>query len=205
MPNTNANKYHFDVKNCYRVKGVRQEDGSIDFTEGTPVAEPGLMSFEASATGDISTIRADGIDYIVVSNNGGYDLTLNFVKVSDAFKTDLLGEVQDPATGIIYEDADAEPSPFALMGEFKGDVEGIRWIYYNVTANRTSQNGDNKENQKEPDTESITAKASPLPVTINDEEKNIVRGAITKSINAATYNAWFTQVTLPTGAASQGG
>lgn len=197
-----SNKYHYDVKNCYRVKGTRNADGTVTFGE-TPVAEPGLMSFEAAANGDQMTIRADGIDYIVLNNNNGYDLTLNFVKVSDAFRIDQLGEVVDPATGIQYEHAAGECAPFALMGEFKGDVEGIRWIYYNVTANRPNQKGDNKEKQKEPDTESITCKASPLPIEIDGEEVDVIRAGVTKSMNADSWANWFKQVTLPRGAAQQ--
>ena len=50
---------------------------------------------------------------------------------------------------------------------------------------------------REPDTESISVQASPLPVTIDGTEKNIVRGGVTKSSNAATYNQWFTKVCLP--------
>ena len=199
---TKKNKYHYDVKNCYRFKGTRNDDGTITYSE-TPVREPGIRSFEAEAQGDLTVIRADGIDYIVAANNAGYEITLNFVKVSDEFKVDQLGEVVDPKTGIQYEDANATPAPFALCGEFKGDVEGIRWIYYNVTASRTNDAGDNKDNQKEPDEESITCKASPLPVTIDGDEHEIVKAAITKSMNAETWGAWFTGVTLPGGAAEQ--
>ena len=83
------------------------------------------------------------------------------------------------------------------MGEFKGDKEGIRWIFYNCTANRPNVKGENKDNQKEPDTESLNVKASPLPVTISNAEVNIVRGGITPTMNAATYNAWFNQVIIP--------
>ena len=103
----------------------------------------------------------------------------------------------DDATGIQYEDADADPKPFAIMGEFKGDAEGIRWIYYNCVASRIKQAGENKDKQKEPDSEELEVTSSPLPVTIGGEEKNIVRGGLTKSMNAATYDAWFTKVCLP--------
>jgi hypothetical protein len=83
------------------------------------------------------------------------------------------------------------------MGEFKGDAEGIRFIYYNVTATRPNQAGENKDNMREPDMESISVQASPLPVVIDGKECNIVRGGVTKSANAATYNQWFTKVCLP--------
>ena len=193
MPNI----YHYDVKNCYYIPGVRNEDGTVTFDASRVRQEKGLMSMEMQANGETSKIRADGIDYIVFSSNNGYTGTLNFVQISDQFRQDNLAEKVDISTGIQYEDADSTPTPFALMGEFKGDAEGVRWIYYNCTASRPNANGDNKDNQKEPDTESLSMTVSPLPVTIDGKEVNIVKGGITKSANAETYNKWFTKVTIP--------
>lgn len=196
MPNAN-NTYHYDVKNCYYCPGTRNADGTVTFDASRIRQEAGLRSMEMQAQGEMTKIRADGIDYIIIASNNGYEGTLNFVKISDQFRIDCLGEVADITTGIQYEDADATPAPFALMGEFKGDAEGIRWIYYNCTASRPNQAGDNKENMREPDEESVSVTASPLPVTIDGAERNIVRGGVTKSMNAATYNQWFTKVCLP--------
>ena len=192
-----ANKYRYDVKNCYYCPGKRNADGSITFDETRIRQEPGLQSMDMQAEGDISKIRADGIDYIIIASNNGYTGTLNFVKISDQFRQDCLAETVDITTGIQYEDADATPDPFALMGEFKGDTEGIRFIYYNCTASRPNQTGENKDNMREPDTESLSLQASPLPCVIDGTEKNIVRGGVTKSANAATYNQWFSKVCLP--------
>ena len=141
-----ANKYRYDVKNCYYCPGKRNADGSITFDETRIRQEPGLQSIDMQAEGDISKIRADGIDYIIIASNNGYTGTLNFVKISDQFRQDCLAETVDITTGIQYEDADATPDPFALMGEFKGDTEGIRFIYYNCTASRPNQTGENKDN-----------------------------------------------------------
>lgn len=192
-----ANMYHYDVKNCHYIPGERNADGTVTYDTARARQEEGLMSMDLAAQGDVSKIRADGIDYIIYASNNGYQGSLNFVRVSDQFRKDNLGETEDLLTGIQYEDADAVPTPFALMGEFKGDQEGIRWIFYNCTASRPSVAGDNKENQKEPDTESLDVTASPLPVEIGGKEVNIVRGGITKSKNAATYNNWFTKVCIP--------
>lgn len=191
------NKYRYDVKNCYYCPGTRNADGTVTFDVSKIRQEPGLMSIDMQAQGGISRTRADGIDYIIIASNNGYNGTLNFVHISDQFRRDCLAETADITTGIQYEDADATPDPFALMGEFKGDVEGIRWIYYNCTASRPNQAGDNKDNMREPDTESVSVQVSPLPVTIDGTERNIVRGGVTKSSNAATYNQWFTKVCLP--------
>lgn len=196
MATAKKNKYHYDVKNCHYCPGTRNDDGTVTFT-GTPVKELGLMSMDMSAEGDTTKIRADGIDYIVIMSNNGYTGTLNFVKISDQFRKDCLNEKADTTTGMQYEDADADPVPFALMGEFKGDQEGIRWIYFNCVASRPNQAGENKDNQKEPDTEELSVTASPLPITIDGEDVNVVRGGITKSMKEETYNAWFDRVVIP--------
>lgn len=190
------NRYHYDVKNCHYCTGTQNEDGTLTFS-GEVKAMPGLVSMEMSAEGEVSKKRADGIDYIVISDNNGYSGKLTFIKIPEEFKTDCLSEKIDEKTGIQYEDADAAPVPFALTGEFKGDKEGIRWIYYNCTASRPGQGGENKDNQKEPDTEELSLTASPLPVSIEGKDVNIVRGGITKSMNAATYEAWYKQVCIP--------
>lgn len=190
------NKYHYDVKNCHYCPGEWNEDGTITYEEAVkPVY--GLISMDMGPEGDTSRVRADGHDYIVIVSNNGYSGNLNFVKVPDEFREDCLSEKRDEKTGIQYENADAEQKPFALMGEFKGDKEGIRWIFYNCTASRTKVAGDNKDNQKEPDTEELSVTASPVMVEINGEEINIVRGGITKSMNEATYKSWFKQVCIP--------
>lgn len=190
------NLYHYDVKNCHYCKCNKQEDGTITFNNEVKPLQ-GMKSIDMGAEGDTSKIRADGIDYLVIVSNNGYSGTANVVKVPEDFKVDCLAEKVDETTGIQYEDADAEPSPFALMGEFKGDKEGIRWIFYNCVASRIKQAGDNKDNQKEPDTEEISITASPLPVIIGGKEVNIVRGGITRSMKEETYNEWFKRVCIP--------
>jgi len=191
------NIYHYDVLNAHYVKGVRKEDGTIDFSTGTAKALPGLMSMDLGAQGDTNVIRADGINYIATVSNEGYSGKLTFVKIPEEFKVDCLGEVKDTATGIQYENADVEPSPFALMGEFKGDQEHIRWIFYNCIASRPSAKGDNKSPMKDPDTEDLTVTASPLPATIGADTVSIVKGGVLKSDNETTYTSWYTKVTLP--------
>jgi len=199
---TRANLYHYDVKNCYYFKGTKDENGNISFDGASGVSLPGLRSLDVSAEGDTTKIRADGRDYIVVVSNDGYTGTATFVKISDQFKRDCLNEVIDQATGMQYENADAEPNPFALVGEFKGDSENIRFVFFNCTASRPNVKGENKDNMKEPDEEELNFTASPLPLTVSDGNEgtvdiNVVRGAIKKSDNATTWGAWFTTLQLP--------
>lgn len=200
-----ANKYHYDVMNCHYAKGTKSNDGTIDYSQAVQKSLPGLVSMDMSPEGETNKIRADGIDYIVYTSNNGYSGKLNFVMIDQEFRQDCMAEVVDESTGMAYEDADKEFEPFALTGEFKGDKEGIRWIYYNCTAGRTNQKGENKDNQKEPDMEELEVTVSPLKVNISGEEKSIVRGGITKTMNSTTYEQWFAKVIIPGQAVSGGG
>lgn len=195
MPRNNT--YHYDVKNCHFFPGTRNADGSITYAAGAGIPIPGLRSMNLGSEGDTTRIRADGIDYIVISGNNGYSGTLNFVQIPDEFREKCLSEVVDATTGIQYEDANADPKPFALVGEFKGDVKNIRWIFYNCVAARPAVAGDNKDNMKEPDTEELSLTVSPVPHTVNSKEVNLVRAGITEGANNVTYNHWFDQVVLP--------
>lgn len=127
------NKYHFDVKNCRYCPGVLNEDGSVTYGD-TVKPIYGLMSMDLGAEGDTAKTRADGHDYIIIVSNNGYSGTLNFVMVPDEFKVDCLAEKVDEKTGMQYEDADASPAPFALMGSLKEIKKGFAGFF--ITALR---------------------------------------------------------------------
>lgn len=189
------NKYHYDLKNVHYAKGTKNEDGTI--TYAPPVRIPGAMSMDISAEGDTSKIRADGTDYIVVVSNNGYSGNVTFVQVPDNFKQDCLSEEIDETNGLQFEDANAEPSPFALLFEFAGDAKNKRHVLYNCTASRPSIAGENKDNQKEPDTEELELTSSPTVFVINGEERSVVKANSTPTTKAEIYNAWYTQVVVP--------
>lgn len=189
------NKYHYDLKNVHYAKGTKNEDGTI--TYAPPIRMPGAMSMDISAEGDTSKIRADGTDYIVVVSNNGYSGSITMVQVQDNFKQDCLAEEVDEENGVQFEDANAEPAPFALLFEFVGDVKNKRHVLYNCTASRPSIAGENKDNQKEPDTEELELTSSPTTFIVNGEERSVVKANSTPETKADTYNAWYTQVIIP--------
>ena len=189
------NKYHYDLKNVHYAKGTKQEDGTI--TYDVPKRMPGAMSMDISAEGDTTPIRADGTNYLVIVSNNGYSGSITMVQVNDDFKQDCLGEQVDTANKIQYEDANAEPSPFALLFEFMGDVKNKRHVLYNCTASRPPLVGENKDNQKEPDTEELELTASPATMMIGAEEKSIVKANTVEETDPDVYRAWYTQVITP--------
>lgn len=189
------NKMHFDLQNVHYAPATIGEDGT--FSYGKWKAHKGAMSIDLSPEGDSSTIRADGIDYIVVNNNNGYSGDLNVVSADDEFKRDCVGEVLDEEKNIQYEDADAMTPHFALSFEFKGDVKNKRHVFYNCTCGRPNVTGENKDNQKEPDTDTYSIKASPAVFKIGEEEKHIVKGNSIPETDEEVYKNWFDKVIVP--------
>lgn len=195
------NKYHYDLKNVHYALGTKGEDGTI--TYAVPKRLRGAMSMDISAEGDTTKVRADGIDYIVVVSNNGYSGSITMVMVPDDFKADCLAEQVDATNKIQYEDAQAEPATFALLFEFVGDKKNKRHVLYSCTASRPSLKGENKDSQKEPDTEDLEITSSPALLTVNGEEKTIVKSSTTMETEPTVYDAWYTEVVIPGKAPTQ--
>lgn len=189
------NVYHYDVTDVYYAPGEKQENGSILFSK--PIREYGIQSIEATPEGDSKITRADGIDYLTVNSNKGYTGKIGIIKVSDRFKKDCLGERFDKVTGIQYEDAEAEPRPFALIFSFVGDKRHKRHVMYNNIATRIADKGENKENQKEPDTEEISFTCTPCLMEINGELKQIVKANTTMDSTPEVFKMWHRKVIIP--------
>lgn len=176
---TPKNKVHYDLKDVYAAP-VTIADGVVTF--GTPEPLGGSISLDLAAQGDIIKLRADGMDYYVAHSNNGYDGSLNMAQVPDDFKTKYLGYTVSAKDKVLVENAMAERAPFALLFTFKGDRNCRRHVLYNCYANRPGIKGENKENMKEPDTESLPIRALPLPdgsvkaSTTADTPESVVSG-----------------------------
>ena len=114
--------------------------------------------------------------------------------IPDSFRTDILGEVTD-SNGVFIEAADVNSSPFALLFQFEGDANNVRHVLYNCTATRPSVSGQTTEDTIEPQTETLTIKASQIYVAAISH--SVVKGRCSAD-NATTYNAWFESVYVPT-------
>lgn len=180
---TKENKVHYDLDNVYFAP-LDIVDGVATF--GKPVRERGAMSMDLSPKGDNVTVRADAMDYYNAVSNNGYDGSINFVQISDAFKMAHLG-YRKTETGVLIEDANAEHKPFAMLYEFKGDQKHRRHVLYHGMANRPNEKGENKDSQKSPDTESLPVKFSPLP-------GGRVKASTTADTTDTVYSKWFDAV-----------
>ena len=159
MAETKKNKVHYDLQNVYVAPLTLDDSDAVTF--GTPERLYGAVGMDLSAQGNTTTLRADGINYYVNTSNQGYQGDL--VLVENA-KTD-------------------QPKAFALLYEFQGDVHARRHVLYNCLAARPNVAGENKDNQREPDTEAMTITASPLP-------DGNVKASTTADTPETVYNNW---------------
>jgi phi13 family phage major tail protein len=127
--------------------------------------------------------RADGMDYYVVNDNLGYSGDLNIAMVPDWFRQDYLNETLDDTAKVLVENSNNNPKPFAMTFEFAGDASRRRHVLYNVATSRPNIHGENKDNQKEPDTDTLSLTASPLP-------DGRVKASTTKDTPDDIYKGW---------------
>lgn len=183
-----SNKVHYDVKNVHLWPLAQADDGTFSF--GEVHKEPSIMSLDLSAEGDQIKTRANGVDYYVTYSNNGYSGDMNFVMLSDAFKEKYLKESLHATDKVLTEHANAEPQAFAMAFEFVGDAKNRRHILYNGIASRPNIQGDNKDNQREPDTETLSTTFSPL-------DNGWVKSSTTDETPDEVFNNWFTTPYLP--------
>lgn len=181
MGNT-ENKVHYDLTNVHVASlSIDLESGTVEF--GTPKRLLGAISMDLSAQGDTVKLRADGVVYYSADTNNGYSGDLNIAMVPDWFRQEYLGDTLSVKDKVLVENAQATSKPFALLYEFLGDASHRRHCLYNTTASRPNIKGENKENQKEADTEALSLTALPLP-------DGKVKASTTAETPQAVYDGW---------------
>lgn len=176
------NKVHYDLTNVHVAPLTFDLDaGSVSF--GTPKRLPGAISMDLAAQGDVVRLRADAMDYYVAYGNNGYSGNLNIAMVPDWFRQEYLGNTISEKDKVLVENAEDQHKPFALLYEFLGDQKHRRHVLYSCTANRPNIKGENKENQKEADTEALALTVSPLP-------DGNVKASTTAETPAGVYGKW---------------
>lgn len=191
-----ANKIKYGLKNVYYAVATIANDGSA--TYDTPVAIPGAVSLSLEPQGENTPFYADNIAYWIGVANNGYEGDLEIARVPDSFKTDVLG-YKTSGNGLYVEDANAGAIHFALLFQFEGDVKATRHVMYNCTATRAAASGNTKGENVEPQTETLTIKATTVYVSALNTD--VVKSETNESTTDTIYNGWFTAVTLPTAAA----
>lgn len=158
-----ANKVKYGFEQVYYAKATETIDaqtGTISYTYATPKRLLGGVSISLEQTGEISNFYADDQVFFSTSSNGGYSGDLELAKVSDDFRTDILGETKDQNDALV-EFSDEQGSPFALLFKFLGDGEGRLHCLYNCKATRPSIESQTTEDSVEVGTETLEITATP--------------------------------------------
>lgn len=178
------NKVHYDLVDVH-VAPLTFENGVPSF--GAPEALSGSISMDLAAQGSAVKLRADGMVYYQTNSNDGYSGDLNLAMVPDWFRQKYLGETIAETDKVQVENSEAEPQPFALLYGFKYDKKRRRHVLYSCMASRPGIKGENKESEKEPDTESLTLSCVPLP-------NGDVKASTTVDTPENVYNGWMKSV-----------
>ena len=88
-----ANKIKYGIKNVYYAVATLAANNSA--TYDTPVALPGAVSLTLDPEGDNNIFYADNIAYYTTYANNGYSGSLELALIPDAFRKDVLGEIED--------------------------------------------------------------------------------------------------------------
>lgn len=184
-------KVKYGLKNAYYAMATIASDGSA--TYGEPKRLPGAVSITMDPAGEGSKFYADDQAYFVTGGNVGYTGELALALIPDNFRKDAMGEIE-AETGIIIENSDAAPKPFALLFEFTTDDKAQKHVFYNCTAERTSINGQTKGESTEVSTETIKLTATSVYNAACDCQ--VVKAKAENG--AAAYSTWYQSVYQPT-------
>ena len=183
------NKIKYGLKNVHVALLNKGDDGT--FTYETPVAIPGAVSLSMDAEGEANPFYADNIVYFRTVSNNGYTGDLEMALIPDWFREKVLQEVKD-SKGVLVETSNiTDVQYFALLFQFEGDKKAIRHVLYNCTANRPTVESQTKEDNIEPNTETLSLTADP-------REDGLVKARSGDDTNEETYKNWFTRVYVPT-------
>lgn len=182
------NKIKYGLKNVHAAIQT-ETDGAYSYA--TPTAIPGAVSLSLEAQGEASPFYADDCEYYVSAGNNGYSGDLEIALIPEWFRTDILQETKD-SNGVLVETSDGKQAVrFALLFEFAGDVKAVRHVMYNCTVARPAVGSKTKEENVEPQTESLT-------ITSKPRTDGLVKSKTGDTTATATYEGWYTDVYVPT-------
>ena len=187
-----ANRIKYGLSNVHYALATLGSDNSA--TYATPKAVKGAVSLTMDAEGEQNIFYADNIAYYVSNSNNGYSGSLEMALLPDDFLADVLGEIQNGTTGLNFELQDAEPAHFALLFQFENDDKNTRHVFYNCVASRPAVSSQTKEENIDPQTETVDITATSIYVAA--VPGNVVKARAKEGTTA--YTSFFSAVQIPT-------
>lgn len=153
-----GNKVQFNLKNTHYAP-YSVEEGVVTF--GTPVAIPGSVNLTLDQQGSVSPFYADGMVYYQAVANNGYAGDFEVARFPDQMLQDIW-KFELNEDGVLTENANVEPEPFALLYQIDGDKNEDFYCLYNCTGTRPGIGGSTNTDTKTPQTRTSTISAVPL-------------------------------------------
>lgn len=181
-----GNKVKFGLSEVHIAPITYGDNNAI--TYGTIFSLPGAVNLSLDPAGESSDFFADNTKYFSDAPNQGYTGTLEIAKITDDFRTKILGQYKD-SNGAIFENKDDAFKDFALGCQFEGDTTGTRYWFYVCRVSRSSIASQTIETAKTPVTDTLNLTIS---ARASDGQVN---GHLEKSdTNTTAYNNFFTTV-----------
>lgn len=180
---TGENKVQFNLKNVHYAPLTAEDPAAWD----TPVHVPGAVNLSLKQQGELTKFYADGIVYWQSSSNNGYEGDLEMARFPDQMRQDIWGEELVETDNVLMENATVQPKAFALLFQIDGDQTNNLYCLYNCMATRPSVASSTTNENKEPQTQSCTISAAPLP-------NGDVKAATTATTTPNVRSNWFKNV-----------
>lgn len=178
------NKVQFNLKNVHYAK-MTVTEGTVSFD--TPVHVPGAVTLTLDPQGSVEPFYADGIVYYQAVANNGYSGDLEMARFPDQMLIDIWAFELDETDKVLTENANEEPSAFALLYQIDGDINEDYYCMYNCTGTRPGIGGTTSTGTKTPQTRKSTISA----VSLSDGK---VLARTTSDTPSAVKNNWFKKV-----------
>lgn len=187
------NKVRFNLKNVhYAVLDETQSPPEW----ATPVAVPGAVTLTLTAAGETSEFFADGVVYYQTTANNGYEGDLEVAKIPEQMLQDVWGMTL-ASNNVLYENANVEQKPFALLYQIDGDQTESLFTLYRCFGTRPNIGSTTNTATKEPQTQSTTISARPLIAPNVANLNGLVHARTLAATDAEVKSAWFAAVNVP--------
>lgn len=177
----------YGLSNVHYAKATAGTGGALTYDAPKPLL--GAVAMTLDQQGEAVDEYADNILWFHMDTNNGYSGSLELEELSDDFRKDILGEVED-TNGVLWENADSPVIEFALMFQFEvnGDptVTGKRGCLMRCTASRPSIAGSTREATVTPQHDTVNLTAMPR---VSD---HLVKASCESTSDA--YADWFEAV-----------
>lgn len=187
-----ANKVVYGFRNVY-YSVITESAGTITYATPVKMSTNGAggISISLAPVGDQNDKYADDVVWFSQAGNQGYEGDLVLTNITDDFKKDILGMIED-TNGSLIESANANFKNFALGFEVQGNEKATRTWYYYCSVSRPTENASTKESGITPADKTLSIKAMPRPtdmkVKISHTDKS------TSSAPDTTYTGFFNTV-----------